>query len=365
MDYNDIRQIHEYYNNTVDNTYTLLDTMKLLRDFTNDHGGTSFVKYNEYKKSGELDKIINMYFAFGLQNATLDFLNILYNTYYDEHPYLRKVLLHESEFTNIYIQCSYPIAAYVNDASEISDDNKNNNPAELTHYQFPIYVYKLIEKFDIRYKNGDKIDYTDIYNRLYKYMDFKHIYNLKEDRDEIKPEVRFPNNVDDKYEKYKTKIDTHTLSITDPEQYPILAEQLAYEMEIDYLKQYSEYNTNELVRWISKNSGDGFGFDVLSYDPIRQREKVIEVKSSITDSYELSENEYRKALDMHNVENTDFYVYEYDFKDKSNLKLRALRYIPEEDFFIDISNYQVYTLFNYSREEDGKVKQKVAIRKLG
>lgn len=70
-------------------------------------------------------------------------------------------------------------------------------------------------------------------------------------------------------------------------------EEIVMELEKDYLKSINRLDLAEKVRHVSKEIGDGLGYDVLSYFP-DGKEKYIEVKSTIQsggNSFYLSKNE--------------------------------------------------------------------------
>ena len=48
---------------------------------------------------------------------------------------------------------------------------------------------------------------------------------------------------------------------------------------------------NQSTAWVAKDFGDGYGFDIYSFDTNLWKEKLIEVKSGFTDYFSLSENE--------------------------------------------------------------------------
>ena len=344
--YNNINEIHRYYNSVVDDTYSLYDKMNALWTYTNTYGGCSFDTLDKYKENGSLDKIIDMYCSEELLNKLLDFLNILFNPSFDTFPYLRKLTLHESELVEIYRRFGYPLALYIN--------NKE------AYYQFPLYIRGLIDKYVIRYNKDQKeISFEELEKRLNKYMDLVYDYN-SDNIFRITPMFRYPGNIKD-YDKYEDKIINHTLSRDNIDEYSILAEQYAYEMEKNIISNYSEYNTDTIVKWISKDYGDGYGYDVLSYDPILKRQKVIEVKSSKFNNYELTKNEFKELQKMKDMENCDYYVYEYDFSIDNYVIYRILKYDPVKDKLIDTNTDIRYSLSPYFSYKDSNIIPKVYI----
>lgn len=84
-------------------------------------------------------------------------------------------------------------------------------------------------------------------------------------------------------------------------------EEIALEMEKIYLKSINRNDLSEKVKHVSKEDGDGYGYDILSFLPDGS-EKYIEVKSTIqsnTNSFNISRNELNFMKD--NKNNT--YIY--------------------------------------------------------
>lgn len=105
---------------------------------------------------------------------------------------------------------------------------------------------------------------------------------------QIKPRIVSPE------EKYRTPRKINWDSINKNRQKTGLkGEEIAVEVEKDYLRSVGESELAEKVCHMAKEYGDGFGYDVLSYFP-DGKEKYIEVKSttgSIDSQYYISKNE--------------------------------------------------------------------------
>lgn len=73
------------------------------------------------------------------------------------------------------------------------------------------------------------------------------------------------------------------------------AELVALKDELNYLNNNNRPDLGDKVIWTSRDIGDGFGYDILSYNPINLHEKLIEVKGtmSLTNDINVSYNEYR------------------------------------------------------------------------
>jgi len=317
--------------------------LEIIQEEINNQFGFSYNTLNNLKENGYLDKILELYdIPYCLKNELISFFNMLDNPDLNNFPYLRKILLHESDFVKIFRDFGYIISLYLN--------NQN------CYRVFPLFLKEMIDKFEIDYYKDLPIE--DILN---KRMDLKYSYNRNEERNlvEISPKSR---NIYTDYSKYEEKIRMNTLNIYDLTEFFIWAENYSYILEYNELKKYPEYNTDCIVRWISKYHGDGYGFDILSYDPILKKQKLIEVKSGKSDLIELSRNELKILYEA--VENNcDYYIYRYYFNVKTqNLEFYKLKYDAVQEKFIDINNpNNVFYISPYFYFEDDKQKIGIAI----
>lgn len=122
-----------------------------------------------------------------------------------------------------------------------------------------------------------------------------------------------------------------------------LAEGLVFEFEKDKLISIGRTDLAEKVKWISRDLGDGYGYDIKSYEIVNNIEKeiYIEVKSttgSLSGDFEMSANEYKFALDHQN--DKSYKIYRVAKKDGKNIG-----YIIEDnlvrDFNISPSSYKI------------------------
>lgn len=79
-----------------------------------------------------------------------------------------------------------------------------------------------------------------------------------------------------------------------------VGEALVYEYEKNKLIDLGRSDLAEKIKWISRDDGDGFGYDIQSFDIVDDKEKeiFIEVKStssSLTSDFEMSSNELEFA----------------------------------------------------------------------
>ena len=94
-------------------------------------------------------------------------------------------------------------------------------------------------------------------------------------------------------------------------------EREVYNYEYNYLCGKKRSDLAKKMIWVSKDVGDGFGYDILSFNPETEKEKLIEVKGSLshinTGEIELTHNEMRQFLNSFNMNDSnyssDYYVY--------------------------------------------------------
>lgn len=122
-----------------------------------------------------------------------------------------------------------------------------------------------------------------------------------------------------------------------------IAEGLVYEYEKEKLINLGRKDLSEKVVWISREYGDGFGYDIKSYEVEENKVKeiYIEVKSSssgLSGDFEMSSNEYKFA--MEHADDNSFRIYRISKRDGKNIG-----YIIEnnlvDDFIIEPSSYKV------------------------
>ncbi|GEM_PF-2905065 len=120
----------------------------------------------------------------------------------------------------------------------------------------------------------------------------------------------------------------------------IAGEEWILRIERDRLTKDRRPDLAAKVEWISKEKGDGFGYDILSFDPITNKELFIEVKTTISSenasffltSNELSfcqkNNEHFKLYRVFNFseeEKRGFYI--LSSKELQNLRIVPMAYI--------------------------------------
>lgn len=317
--------------------------LEMIEEEINKQLGFSYSTLDKLKESNILDKMLELYdIPNYLKNELLTFLNILDNPILNNFPYLRKILLHESSLITIFRRFGYIISLYLNNVD--------------CYRVFPLFIKEMINKFEIEnYKN------LPIEEILNKKMDLDYSYNPNAKRNLIEVSLK-PLNWYTNYSEYEEKMKTNTLNLNDQTEFFIWSEYYTYISEYNELKQYSEYNTDCVVRWVSRDHGDGYGFDILSYDPVLKKQKLIEVKSGKSEWIELTRNELKKLYEV-DYNNCDYYIYRYYYNQEMNkIELYKLKYDSLQEKFIDINDpNNVYYISPYFYFEDSIQKVGIAI----
>ena len=308
-----------------------IDLLKAIFDYINKTTGTRFDTFDELKANGTLDALLDANKVDEIMKYELtNFLNILYTPNLDSTPYLRKILLHETNYVRIFSMFGYMTSLYIN--------RKDG------YRYFPIYLKASIDKYQI--PNFTQISYEELLYKINKYMDVFQGYDCNRERELFCVAIRDRNRYTN-YDNYKEKIETNTLNYKDQTEFFILGEMDTYNQELNNLRG-KVVNPEYIVRWVSKDHGDGYGFDVLSYDFDNNREKIMEVKTGTTHYYTLTPNEYRVARDINKAGNTDYYVVIY-FRDvEHNIIYRnTLKYDVLQESFIDTITNDEFVVGEY------------------
>ena len=124
------------------------------------------------------------------------------------------------------------------------------------------------------------------------------------------------------YNKYNSNY--NGIDISNKSSFFITAEHYTFDLE-----------KNQSTAWVAKDLGDGYGFDIYSFDTNLWKEKLIEVKSGFTDYFTLSENEVNVMRNSFH-KGALYYIYKYTYN-KSDNKIYAttLRYDNELDALVD------------------------------
>lgn len=202
---------------------------------------------------------------------------------------------------------------------------------------FPAFIKGLVEFFEL---SDIKLTEDEYYNVLKKSDYNKFEENYREDYEKlfIKPVPRSPQN---NYNSYNMAIIGENINFSDKEIRWRWAERDTHSMERKYLHQNNVDDIDKKVIWVSRYHGDGFGYDILSYDKETDNEKLIEVKTTLGKSFELSSDELRRMYYVANNDHCDYYIYGYFFKEYQP-NLVKLKLDKETMSFIDIDNNDKY-----------------------
>ena len=322
----------------------LYKEVKELMDYINDNGGRSYCRIDELKETKELDKLIeqnNLHEK--LKNEIELFIKTLYDPYLDMCPLTRKIYLYRSSIIDIFALYSYEIGSYFNDPE--------------SYHIMHRFIKAGIKKNNIKVENTD---FSDLEDRLNYFLDTATGITPNRKRKEQNIIVKVKLN-EEKYKKYEN---INNINYYDKDMFFIWSETDTYNKEKEQLKQYSQFELKPI--WVSKTDGDGFGFDILSYDYINQKEKAIEVKSGKEKEFTLTENEYNTIQKLkQNVyyNHVDYYVYKYTYdiiKDKETIDI--YKYDFQKDVLININTNEIVTL-TQQRDEEGKIGYRSVIEK--
>ena len=246
-----------------------------------------YSEFEELKETGVLDKImVHNDIPNELKKDVEEFFGILDSDYYKNKPALKKEKLYQTNLIKIYRKYDYQLDLYFN-MSE-------------AYRIFPKFILGMAKIYDV--PKYSTMNFNEILFLLNKNIDLvkKHDYNWDRDFIEIMPRL-----VDYKYRDYdftKTKPD-----FNDKKNFSVFAEVDTYNEECDRLKDVP----GSIVNHTAATLGDGFGYDVYSYDPNSDREKLIEVKSGKYSRVELSLKEFETLYRTKEQPKTDYYIYRY------------------------------------------------------
>ena len=322
--------------------------LQLMEDCINNNGGFSYAKLDELNEKNELRKMfqalnIDILFRYELSN----FICILDNPNYLYHEHLRKIHLHESEFIKIFGKFGYVLSLYFN--------NKE------AYKVFPLFFKESCDYFNVgKYSNKPLEEIEELLN---KYMDLNKEYNPNDKRVLTEIMGKIPGYYTN-YSKYDKKLNNinEVINCSNQEEFFVYSEYEAYQRELHAIAAYNLSNPKEYVKWVSRYYGDGYGYDVLSYDIKKNREKLIEVKSGRYDSFELTPNEYKVMMSTMYENYSDYYIYRYRCDVNSNtFKLNILKFNKKHKNFYDVNTNEIYKIIPFYDEDNGVIKEYIDI----
>lgn len=288
--------------------------------------GYSYSVLDQYKEDGILDNLMQRYNIENLfEKEVVWFLKILINEDINKFPFNRKLYLYESEYLKLFKTFGYELSLFLN--------NKD------AYRHLTKFVKACIDKYNIETFKG--LSEYQIELLLNKHIDMSKCYNPNLGKEIVEVVPRIPNNYTN-YAVYEEKIKNNTLKFNDKTDFFVWSEYTTYISEYNELTKHYQ-NVSEYVKWVSRYNGDGYGFDILSYDPISMHEKLIEVKSSHYNYFEITLNEYKTLYKTKDLEYCDYYIYFYCIIDNI-LKVSKLKYDKQNNVFVDINNNDIYNI---------------------
>lgn len=293
------RRIIEVINNTPDK---------------NGNTGYSYSRLDEMNETKELENYLDLnYVESLLKPALLEFLEVVYDYSGDYRSEHRKLYLENTKFIRECLSgdLNYMLGLHCNNIK--------------SYRELPEYIKMLIEEYKLTpYMN---LTYNDIFMRLLSTIDMTKEYDNRWNKYRIEINLK-PKMNEEKYEKYIERVKKEPVDINNTNFFFIWSEYQTYINEYNEL-QKAGYNPNIEVKWVSKDNGDGYGYDILSYDHITGKEKLIEVKSGSSKDIILTEGEMMKAY--RSIQNNyDYYIYRY-YYDYNDGKIKTLKLKFDKD----------------------------------
>lgn len=301
------------------------------------------IDIKKLKEDNKLDEMLESIDIIPLLKYDITtYLNFLLDensgNYYNKKILLEYYFKNELDYNAQYILCLYC----------------NNEEA---YRNLPLLLKSLIDKLDMTEFKYLSINYLN--SLIYKYYDLIDGYdkNLKKNICEFKNKLC---GFFTKYDDYDKNYNPNKINVTNSTEFFVWSEHKIYDYELDLLKETNFVNN---VKWVSREFGDGYGFDILSYDPKSKKEKLIEVKSGISEDFYLTENEVAVMQRCH-FHNANYYVHKYCYnKDNNTVYKIELKYEPELDMLRDnMNNFYEYTKCEF-KNQDGITVSKFSFHK--
>lgn len=270
-----------------------------------------YLKYLDRLNRKSYSEVESQNIAIYFEKDLVEFLELLFDPKYDLRPNYRKYLLNQTAFVRLIGSRYFDKSVYKNDPV--------------------IYIMNCIRYFNLTtYFNKG---YSYLFTKLNSYLNMRSLIDVN--TKEIIIEV-------DSYKKlneFKEDVIEGHINASNKDS---AAEYRAYNEELDILDGYFESCKNTSLRFtkhLSRNIGDGVGYDLLSFNPMTGKEKLIEVKSSFSENFFFSENEYYTAKHPLDGVPHEYYIYVYNYsKGYQNPTKSTYVYDEERDCFYDINN---------------------------
>ena len=278
----------------------------------NNDGGRSHNRVDELQINGDLEKYFeDAKIDNDIRYELVNFITTLFNKDLDRYPLYKKVLLYRNDLLKIFKNFGYEVGAYFWDSD--------------SYHRFTRFIKSACLHYHLNV-NFDMLDYY-----VNKYIGLEKKYDLNRKRHEEDIKLMSKDN-SDKYKYYIPYIKNNVINYENKDMFYIYGEYLTMEHEL-----INNKNSDYKPIWVAKDEGDGFGFDILSYDQKTKREKAIEVKTGRYESFTLSDNEYNSIFKLQGFRNVDYYVYKYIFD--GSLKQNKYKYDYIRDMFVSVYDY--------------------------
>lgn len=264
------------------------DRVMYVMDYINSNGGRSHNRINEMYASGELEKVFNHFNLDDIiRNELLLFVRLIFDKNIEYYPATKSLYLYNTDILKIFDYYSYEVGTRFDDSD--------------SYHRLPRFIKSGLLKY------GIVCDFNELDKRIYKYLDINTKYDLNRNREEQDILLKQKQSYID-YNYYLDMIKSGKFTLNDRNTFFIFSELFTFNNETSLLDG-SEFHP----LWVAKDYGDGYGYDILSYDKSNNREKAIEVKSTRVDSFSLTKNEYNALKRFKDYKYVDYFIYQYDY----------------------------------------------------
>lgn len=284
-----------------------------------------------------------------LKEELSNFFNLYDKEYMKENFYLKQLEVKDCPFLKVLENFYYILACYLGN--------------EKLYRDFPNFMKALVDNYKL--PGYENLTYKDYYYGFlqYNFMKYSENYDDKYERVLIDYKTPYANN---SYDSFEEEMRKELPNYNKDGVFWRWAERDTFLKEKDYIKSKVVYDTNKIVRWVSRFDGDGYGYDILSYDPETKREKLIEVKTTECERFFISNEEVRKAYETSKSNYCDYYIYGYIRQSNNIPLLKKLKFDKEKYYFINIDDpediyYISGDIFPKNNEEEDKYNGKVQL----
>lgn len=312
-----------------------MESFKIINDILDiQYPGITQSELFDFYRRNQIKPIIEGPKIHELLGTELDgYLNyLLYidnNFHYYKELILEKVLQPDLYWNSQYLLCLYC-----------------NNP--LIYRENHKLIKHLIEKINIRRFTGIPEELLlEILKQYYLYNEKHPDLNLNKDVSEIK--LRYLPSKE--YQKIAGKFNPNYIDEAYDENFYIWYEELVFMIECQRLQKNNAHPV-----FVSRDCGDGYGYDILSYDYNTRKEQLIEVKAWESEKFILTKNEYQVMKKCHQY-NAEYYVYKY-LRGINNNYCKVLKYDPLTEGLVDTLTNEYYELCE-EKNNEGKLQYRV------